>query len=172
MQQIKASAGLAFKAINENECVLSGIGTCTDRNIVIPTLHMGRTVTGIADMAFAHNHEISSVCVPATISMIGDYAFAWCHGLVSVSIENNGVRALGERCFIGCDNMTTLYLGDSIRNIGEKAFAFCASLQTLALPHGTREVGHSAFEGCTSLVSVFLPETPSGCTICTGMWRR
>ena len=61
MQQIKASAGLKFTAINENECALSGIGTCTDRNIVIPTEHMGRAVTGIEDMAFAHNHEIASV---------------------------------------------------------------------------------------------------------------
>ena len=91
MQQIKASAGLAFKAINENECALSGIGTCTDRNIVIPTEHMGRTVTGISDMAFAHNHEIISVYIPASITMIGDYAFAWCHGLASVTMEHHGV---------------------------------------------------------------------------------
>ena len=159
MQQMKASAGLAFTAINDNECALSGIGTCTDSNIVIPVEHMGRRVVSIADMAFAQNHEITSVYIPASVNMISDYAFAWCHGLVSVTIEDHGVRTIGERCFIGCDSMTNLYLGDAIRTIGEKAFAFCASLQTLALPHGTREVGHSAFEGCRSLTSVVLPET-------------
>ena len=159
MQQIKASAGLAFTAINDNECALSGIGTCTDRNIVIPTEHMGRTVVSVADMAFAQNHEITSVFVPASVKSIGNYAFAWCHGLASVTIENNGVKAIGERSFIGCDNMTTIYLGNAIHTIGEKAFSFCASLQTLVLPHGTREVGHSAFEGCRSLTSVSLPDT-------------
>ncbi len=159
MQQMKTSAGLVFTAINENECALSGIGTCADRNIVIPTEHMGRTVTQIADMAFAQNSEITSVYVPASVKAIGDYAFAWCHALCSVTFENHGVTAIGERCFIGCDSMSTLYLGDAIRTIGEKAFAFCSSLQTLTLPYGTREVGHSAFEGCRSLASVSLPET-------------
>ncbi len=159
MQEFKASAGLAFTAINDNECALSGIGTCTDRNIVIPTEHMGRAVVQIADMAFAQNHEIVSVYVPSSIKVVSDYAFAWCHALNTVTFANNGAHTIGERCFIGCDNMTSLYLGDAIRTIGEKAFAFCASLQTLTLPNGTREVGHSAFEGCRSLTSVVLPES-------------
>ena len=159
MHQYKASAGLAYTAINEYECALSGIGTCTDRAIVIPTEHMGRRVIAIADMAFAQNHEITSVYIPATVKAIGAYAFAWCHGFVSVTIENNGVKSIGERCFIGCDTMTSLYLGNAIHSIGEKAFAFCVSLLTLSLPHGTREVGHSAFEGCRSLETAILPDT-------------
>ena len=159
MQEYRASAGLAFTAINENECALSGIGTCADRNIVIPADHMGRTVVAIADMTFAQNREITSVYIPASVKSIGDYAFAWCHALVSVTVENNGVNMIGERSFIGCDSLTQLYLGDCVRGIGEKAFAFCASLQFLSLPFGTKQVGNSAFEGCRSLVSVALPET-------------
>lgn len=159
MHQIIASAGLAFTSLNENECSLSGIGTCRDSNIVIPAEHMGRAVTQISDMAFAHNHDIISVMIPSSIKHVGDYAFAWCHNLHAVTFENHGVQTIGERCFIGCDKLTQLYLGDSIRAICEKAFAFCASLRTLALPFGTRTVGHSAFEGCRSLETVILPET-------------
>lgn len=159
MHQITASAGLAFTSINENECALSGIGTCTDNSIVIPDQHMGRSVTQISDMAFAHNHNITSIMVPTTVKHVGDYAFAWCHNLHAVTFENRGVNTLGERCFIGCDKLTQLYLGDSLSTMGEKAFAFCASLRTLALPYGTRAVGHSAFEGCRSLETVILPET-------------
>lgn len=159
MHQITASAGLAFTSINENECALSGIGTCTDSSIIIPAEHMGRTVTQISDMAFAHNHGITSIMVPPSVKHVGDYAFAWCHNLHAVTFENHGVTCIGERCFIGCDKLTQLYLGDCLRTIGEKAFAFCASLRTLALPYGTRTVGHSAFEGCRSLETVILPES-------------
>ena len=159
MQQFKASAGLAFTSINDNECALSGIGTCTDSSIIIPAEHMGRTLTQISDMAFAHNHQITSIMVPPSVKVIGDYAFAWCHNLHAITIENHGVNTIGERCFIGCDKLMQLYLGDSLHTIREKAFAFCASLHTLALPYGTRNVGHSAFEGCRSLETVILPET-------------
>ena len=159
MHYQKASVGLAFTAINENECALSGIGTCTDRDIMIPTEYMGRAVVSISEMAFAQNHEIVSVRVPASVKSIGDYAFAWCHMLASVTFDNAGINVIGERCFIGCDSLNNLYLGDSIRTIGEKAFAFCSSLQTLALPFGTKNVGNSAFEGCRSLETVSLPES-------------
>lgn len=159
MDRYSYSTGLAFTTLNENECALSGIGTCQDSSIVIPSEHMGRAVTQIADMAFARNHDIVSIMVPPTIKHIGDYAFAWCHNLHAVTFENHGVNTIGERCFIGCDKLAQLYLGDSITSIREKAFAFCASLRTLALPYGTRTVGHSAFEGCRSLESVILPET-------------
>lgn len=153
------STGLLFTALNDHECALSGIGTCTDDHLVIPEQHMGRAVTQITDMAFAHNHDIISVLIPSTIKHVGDYAFAWCHNLHAVTIENHGVSKIGERCFIGCDKLTQLYLGDCLTTIGEKAFAFCASIRTLALPYGTRTVGHSAFEGCRSLETVILPET-------------
>ena len=159
MQQYMSSVGLTFTTLNDNECALSGIGTCNDQNIVVPTEYMGRTVTQISDMAFARNHDVVSVLIPNTVKHIGDYAFAWCHNLHAVTMENHGVTFIGERCFIGCDKLAQLYLGDSIRTIQEKAFAFCASLRTLALPHGTRTVGHSTFEGCRSLETVILPET-------------
>lgn len=159
MHQSLVSAGLSFKVLNDNECALSGIGACKDTCIVIPSEYMGRTVTCIADMAFAHNHEIISVMVPSSVKHVDDYAFAWCHNLHAVTFDNHGVNTIGERCFIGCDKLTQLYLGDSITSISEKAFAFCSSLRTLALPYGTRTVGHSAFEGCRSLETVILPET-------------
>ena len=159
MQQYVSSVGLTFTKLNDTECALSGIGTCNDQSIVVPTEYMGRIVTQISDMAFAHNHDIVTVLIPSSVKHIGDYAFAWCHNLHAVTMENNGVTFIGERCFIGCDKLTQLYLGDSISSIQEKAFAFCSSLRTLALPYGTRNVGHSAFEGCRSLETVILPET-------------
>lgn len=159
MHTNKSTVGLTFTAINENECALSGIGACVDQHIVIPSEYMGRTVVKIADMAFAHNHNILSITIPSSVKALGDYAFAWCQALHSVCMENHGVQSIGERCFIGCDNMLHLYLGDSLKTIGEKAFAFCSDLETLSLPYGTREVGHSAFEGCRALTSVMLPET-------------
>ena len=159
MYTTHVSTGLDFVALNEHECALSGIGACKDSNIVIPAQHMGRNVTKIADMAFAHNHDIVSIMVPPCVKEIGDYAFAWCHNLHAVTLENHGVQMIGERCFIGCDKLTQLYLGDNLTTIGEKAFAFCSSIRTLALPYGTRMVGHSAFEGCRSLETVILPET-------------
>ena len=46
-----ASVGLAY-SISNNEVMITGIGTCTDTNIVIPTTINGYPVTKIGNYVF------------------------------------------------------------------------------------------------------------------------
>ena len=54
------SQGLAYEvsATNSAECIITGIGSCTDKNIVIPSYINGMRVAGIADGAFSPKSEL------------------------------------------------------------------------------------------------------------------
>ena len=49
------SLGLAYEVSEKNpsECIITGIGSCTDKNIVIPTFINGMRVVGVKDGAFS-----------------------------------------------------------------------------------------------------------------------
>ncbi|MBQ4090910.1 MAG: hypothetical protein IJC64_01190 [Clostridia bacterium] len=70
------SQGLEY-ALNqeENGYVVVGMGTCTDKNVVLPETHEGKPVIAIGDRAFA-NADLESIAFSATIKSIGNKAFA------------------------------------------------------------------------------------------------
>lgn len=53
------SKGLAYEAVegDPTKCIITGIGSCTDKEIVIPTYINGMLVVGIADGAFSPRAE-------------------------------------------------------------------------------------------------------------------
>ena len=70
------SQGLVFTSNGDGTCSVSGIGTCTDVEILIPeSSPVGETVTGIAAGAFDGCAMISSVRIPATVADIDAGAF-------------------------------------------------------------------------------------------------
>lgn len=48
----ECSKGLEFVSNEDGTCTVSGIGTCTDTDIKIPSVYNGEKVTGIGDEAF------------------------------------------------------------------------------------------------------------------------
>ena len=61
------SRGLAYEvsATSPNECIITGIGSCTDTNIVIPSYINGMRVVGIADGAFSPKSELTALARPS-----------------------------------------------------------------------------------------------------------
>ena len=59
------SQGLAY-TVNEDgkTCTVTGIGTCTDSDIIIPYTYEGKAVTGIGHSAFSGLSTVQSVTVP------------------------------------------------------------------------------------------------------------
>ncbi len=110
-------------------CVL-GIGSCTDPEIVIPTVHNGVKITKIENFAFAYETGITSIIIPDTVTEIGSCAF------------------------YKCDNLKNVDIPDSVTKIGQQAFAECASIASIVLPRGLRSVQQMMFYGCKSLVSL------------------
>ena len=93
------SVGLEYTSNGDGTCYVSGIGTCTDTDIVIPTVSPdGETVIGIGNSAFYDCSSLTSVTIPDGVTYIGRSAFYFCTSLESIiipdSVTNIGRYAL------------------------------------------------------------------------------
>lgn len=77
------SDGLKYTLASNGNLIVTGIGSCTDEEIVIPEVYEGKKVTQIANEAFKSN-SIKSVKILGKLDRIGDLAFAGCASLESI----------------------------------------------------------------------------------------
>lgn len=101
---------------------VTGIGTCKDTRVVIPSAYKGKPVTSIEANAFSGNSLIRSVVVPNSVTSIGQQAFWHCRGLESVKIGKN-VASIGSQAFYSCESLKKLTFGKDISSIGSQAFS-------------------------------------------------
>ena len=123
-----ASEGLAFTSNGDGTCYVSGIGTCVDIDVVIPSVSPnGDTVTRIGYDAFYKCTSLTSVVIPDSVTSIGSYAFCYCTSLTSVVIPDS-VTSIANSAFYVCTSLTSVEIGDSVTSIGDSAFSGCISL--------------------------------------------
>ena len=127
------SSNLSY-IINEDGLgyTVTGIGLCSDREVVIPDAYKGKPVTAIGDEAFNAEKSagaglITSITIPDSVTTIGNDAFYGCDSLTSVTIGNS-VTTIGYGAFDDCDSLTSVTIPDSVTTIGDRAFAYCYSL--------------------------------------------
>lgn len=98
----KASEGLKFMLYTDEEdngyAVITGIGTCAERELIIPSVIGGLPVKEIAENAFKGNLNIYSVSIPAGVKKIGDSAFRGCENLYTILLPQ-GVEEMGLGAF-------------------------------------------------------------------------
>ncbi len=151
---VAVSNGLQFANVGEGICHVTGMGSCTDVDIVIPTSSPdGDKVVGIGKWAFYNRAEITSVQIPATVTSIGDGAFYNCSGLTSVTIDG-GVSVIGKWAFDNCTSLRSIALGGGLTKIDEWAFNNCEKLESITLPSVLTDIGAYAFYHCESLAEV------------------
>lgn len=63
-----------------------------------------------------------------------------------------GLTALPERMFIGCDNLPAIVIPPQVRVIGARAFADCTELRDVYLPASVEEIAPDAFAGCGNVL--------------------
>lgn len=80
---------------------VSGIGGCTDDNIVIPSVIGNKLITGICDGAFKNCTNIKSVTFSSNIAKIGAEAFSGCTSLKTIYFD--GVRSQWNQIVKGTD---------------------------------------------------------------------
>lgn len=125
-----ASSGLTVIGVE-----VTGRGSCTDTDIVIPETINGLPVLGIAADAFSGMSKnetlISSLTVP------------------------NGIKYIGACAFIACPNLSEVNLADSIEYIGDDAFR-ASAVRHFKCPANLKQLCSKQFVGCMSLQTVII----------------
>lgn len=154
-----SSLGLEYTLKDDQKSYsVSGIGTCTDTDIVISPTHNGLPVTSIGYNAFNGCSAITSVVIPEGVTSIANYAFNGCSGLTSIvmpeSLTNIGSYGLGR-----CSSLTSVVIPDGVTNIGSYAFSDCDNLQSVNIPKNLKTISNGMFYYCTALTSVTIPDS-------------
>ena len=89
---------------DESHYIVTGIGTYTDPNLIIPEEHNGLPVKEIKDGAFIGCDSIMLVTIPDTITTLSHNIFTDCHNILSVTIGKN-VTEIKEYAFHNCRNL-------------------------------------------------------------------
>ena len=122
------SKGLRYEVNADGEtCTITGIGTCTDAYLVIPSEIDGYTVTKIGLNAFRDNLGIKSVTLGDKLEEIGPMAFQDCTALTSFTISDSVTKIL-DFAFMGCTSLTSIEIPRSVTTLGAEVFGACTSL--------------------------------------------
>ena len=150
-----ASQGLKF-SVGSSSCSVTGIGTCTDTDVVIPAYYQGLPVTSIATNAFRDNKQITSVFIPSTVTFIDQWAFMNCPNLKEVHFSE-GLQRTEDLVFIWCSSLEYIAFPSTLKETGHSLFNECTGLIDVTFPEGMTEIQHGMLSNCDSLISVTIP---------------
>lgn len=172
---IEPSHGLAFESNGDGTCSITGIGVCTDADIVIPEKSPeGDTVTLISKYALYNLENIDSITLLnynyeidkyafqysefTTLNIIGgnpvfkESAFSSCEDLTSISFSNCTIEA-DEYAFFSCGKKATITFSNCTGSIDDYAFQY-GDFSSLIINNCELEIGKSAFSSCDKLTSI------------------
>ncbi|MBR2381800.1 MAG: leucine-rich repeat domain-containing protein [Clostridia bacterium] len=145
------SEGLEFTLNSDGQSYsVSGIGTCIDKDLIIPATYNGLPVTNVGDKAFSECRLFTSVTIPDSVTSIGVSAFQNIYSLTKITIGNS-VTSIGDYAFYNCDRLSSVAIPNSVTSIGEKAFYDCKFLKSIVVPDSVTSIGDLAFSSCDSL---------------------
>lgn len=112
--------------VDETGCLLRWRGP--HQKLEIPDELQGVAITSAAPGLFAGNRVLAFVHLP------------------------QGLAAIPERMFTGCDNLPAIVVPPQVRQVGARAFADCTELRDVYLPASVEEIAPDAFAGCGNVL--------------------
>ena len=106
-----------------------------------------------------------NIVIPESVSIndtilavtgINYYAFIGCNEIESVYIPES-VNNLGYGSFAGCSSLKYVNIPCCVSKIPNAIFYDCSSLSSIEIPESVTTIGYSAFYGCSSLSEIIIP---------------
>lgn len=147
------SLGLSYSQNADGTLTITGMGLCTDTDVIIyAATAEGKSVTAIAEGAFAGNTTIKTISLPESIVSIGEGAFAGCTALTQINVNSananyaslEGVlynKALTILVAFPAGRANTSYtIANAIVDIRPSAFAGCVNLEEFKLESTSNKI--------------------------------
>ena len=133
---MEQSIGLKYTpSKDETSWTVSGIGNCSDEEIIIPSEYNGKPITGIDGCAFDSCSQIEHIAI------------------------SDSVIKIGARAFYACTKLQHVALPSSITSISNSAFEGCTSLKSISIPASVTRICSYAFDYCKALTDVYYEGT-------------
>ena len=168
-EDIVYSEGLQYVSNGDGTCYVNGIGTCTDTDIVIPSVYNGQPVTSIGYYAFYECTNLTSITIPNSITNIREAAFMNCSSLTSITIPDSVIN-ISDNAFCRCSSLTEISVSannayycseNGVLFNKEKTELICYPADkteaSYSIPSGVTSIAPYAFYWCSSLTSVTIP---------------
>ena len=166
------SEGLAYKLSSDgNYYTVTGIGSFTGSNLVIPNQYEGIPVEVIGANAFDRQSAITSVTIPESIKEIKEYAFAKCSNIEKIYYNAKDAKVLYASAISmwlnsGKDTGIDLIIGGKVSVVPDNVFSDLTNLKSVKFEENTNSTTiYGAFGGCTGIVDVYIPSIEWWCSV-------
>lgn len=134
---------LIFKDYVEGDdyYVLTGIGTCKDSLIVVPSTYQGKPVKAVADRAFFRIEGVTGFIFPNSVESVGQLSI---RGTGLTVLKGNGIRCYGDGC-TGGSHIENLVISQNTEYIAQWAFFFSPDAKTIWIPKTLKKFGPKPF---------------------------
>lgn len=136
-------------------------GGCFIRQSNITAVMLPEGLLTIENNAFKECGSISSITIPSSVKYIGNGSFSQCGSLTTVNYNaiNSETNGHSNFVFSGCDNLTSLRIGNGVQAIPSYLFGGCEHVGgEIVLPSSLITIGTMAFVNCSNITSVTIPE--------------
>ena len=174
----KPSEGLTYKLNSDGVSYsVTGIGTCTDTDIIIPDTYENLPVITISQQAFKKCSNLVSITIPDSVTSIWNSAFEGCLSLASIivdgdnaqfeSIDGNLYTKYGKTLIQYAIGKTdsSFTIPDGVTSISGGAFEGCSNLTSVTIADSVKTIGSMAFEGCSNITNVYISDIATWCGI-------
>lgn len=173
---LKPSEGFEFESNGDGTCTLVKIGTCTDKDIVIPEKSLnGDTVTLIGEYALMsldadsvtlvnYNYEIDERAFQygefKTLNIIGgspvfgESAFSSCEDIEKITFQNCKIET-NEYSFMSCGKDAILTFTDCTGYVDERTFQY-GDFESISFTGCDLELDDSSFLSCENVKELII----------------